>query len=538
MDRRAPRKNEDSITDNKKKIDQAVMPSLQSGKTVSPMEDSGPDFRSMLTETPSVVGFARMGSTTSSHGARPGLSVEDLGLSRADLGFQADATRDASTVAKPAFVKNRDYSKERLPTLERQRLSHLGSMDTPREEPDYKPFFIQSSWENPKIRSIPKYYPLERSSRVLDDHEHKIDEILKNLSGCFRVLGLQAKYLENPAGAALLTPEQVEIYLYLWKTGKAGKQYCIEVQRRRGDSVTFHRYARHILEAASGDFDPAEYTDLTDSHYLKAAEKLLRNELAKAVEEREESLISIELAATLIKKDRFDARLLGMESLCILTDPRKTNLNTALLASRAVLFGVQKEEKGNQSFRQIHEFVLNVVQNRCMGDEDSFLQDMVVEYDSDDEDMFDDDDEERDEKKPPEYYDSMKTFVNYGLTILANSWEVVSTFESFESEPETTGASYSVDAAVAEFHRISSDLTHTDILTSLLTELGRADKKAHNACLAAKCLRILCQSSEEARDRTKSLYGTESASRAKEIGKATNARLERESAQLLLVLEA
>jgi len=45
MDRRAPRKNEDSITDNKKKIDQAVMPSLQSGKTVSPMEDSGPDFR-------------------------------------------------------------------------------------------------------------------------------------------------------------------------------------------------------------------------------------------------------------------------------------------------------------------------------------------------------------------------------------------------------------------------------------------------------------------------------------------------------------
>jgi hypothetical protein len=434
---------------------------------------------------------------------------------------------------KPGNVKpTGSYHRESFSSTQTPSLGELGRGSV--SPPDYKPLPIKKCWADPKLRSIPKYYPLERSNRILDEHEHNLEDILANLSDCFRVMGFQAKYLENPAGAALLTPEQVEIYLYLWKTGH-GKQYCIEVQRRRGDSVTFHRYARHILEAASGDFDATEFKDFTDSKYLKAAEKLLRNDFVKNVNEREESVASIEMAAGLIKKDRFDARLLGMESLCILTDPRKTSLKTALLASRAVIFGAVKEEEGNHCFREIHEFVLNVVQNRCMGDEDSFLQDMIVEYDSDDDDMFEDG-EERDEAKPPEYYDSMKTFVNYGLTILANSWEVVSTFESFESEPETTGASYSVHSAVAEFHRTAYELTHTDILTSLLTELGRAESKAHNACLAAKCLRILCQSSDDARDRTKSLYGMESASRAEQIGNATNARLERESAQLLLAL--
>ena len=70
-----------------------------------------------------------------------------------------------------------------------------------------------------------------------------------------------------------------------------------------------------------------------------------------------------------------------------------------------------------------------------MGDEVAFLEDMVVEYDSDDEDYFEDD-ELKDESKPPEYLASIKTLLNYGLTILANSWEVFATFESFNSEPE------------------------------------------------------------------------------------------------------
>lgn len=529
MDNRSLKAN-----DNKDKTTPAGMPPLDSGKNVSPMESS-PQYRSiaMMPNFQPAPGFASLQSQSRDvkRASSSQVTVEQLGLRREDFEFSDDATM-------PRLSHSRSLPLDhRVEPIRDQKLNPPVFNPPVFFEREFKPLIIKKSWANPQLRPIPNYYPMERSSRILNlnEHEHKLEEITGNVSECFRVLGIQAKYFESPAGAALLTPEQVEIYLYLWKAG-GGKQVCVEVQRRRGDSVTFHRYARHILEAASGDFDPAEYKDYSDSHYLKAAEKLIRTELTKATDQRQESLIAIELAAGLIKKDRFDARILGMESLCILTDPRKTNLNTALLASRAVLFGVQKDEQ-NPMFRNIHEFVLNVVQKRCMGDEESLLEDMVVEYDSDDEDYFDDE-EERDETKPPEYHDSMKTLVNYGLTIITNSWEVLTTFESFDSEPETTdGHPLSVDTAVAEFHRISSDLTHTDILTSLLMELGRAESKAHNACLAAKCLRLLCQSSHEARERTKALSGLQRASRAEEVGKETNARLERESADLFRVLQ-
>lgn len=450
-------------------------------------------------------------------------SVEMPGLKLEDFPFKHD-----STSTQPKSNLTNYVEAQHMHSLSNTRKPIVVS--DPKPEPDFKPVSIKNSWANPQLRPIPNYYPMERSSRILYDHEHTLKDITGNLAECFRILSIQAKYFESPAGAALLTPEQVEMYIYLWKVG-GGKQVCVELQRRRGDSVTFHRYARHILESASGDFDPAEYKDYSDSHYLKSAEKLLRTEL-KHADQGQEARMAIELAAGLIMKDRLDARILGMQSLCILTDPRKTNLNTSLLASRAVLFG-----EGEPMFRHIQEFVLNVVQKRCMGDDDSLLEDMIVEYDSDEEEYFEDD-EQRDESKPPEYHDSIKILLNYGLTILANSWELQSTFELLDSEPEKTdGNRISVDLAVARFHQMALDCTHTDILTSLLIELGRAEFQAHNACLAAKCLRILCQSSPEARERTKALSGLERAFRAEEVGKATNARLERESAALLRVFQ-
>jgi hypothetical protein len=318
-----------------------------------------------------------------------------------------------------------------------------------------------------------------------------------------------------------LTPEQIEIYLYLWNTPEG---ICVEVQRRRGDSVTFHRYARSILEAASGDYEETTVAD--DSLYLKAAEKLLRTELAST--SHEDAFSAVEIAATLLQKDRLDARVLGMESLCILSDPRKTNLKTAVLVSRALVLGSNEHE----SLQCIHEFVLHMIQRRTMVDEEFFIRDMVVDdYDSDDEEFFA---EERQEGKPLEYQDSITTMVNYGFTILANAWEVLTTFESYHGEPESTSVQHSTDTLVAHFHKACLDLTHTDVLTTLVHEIQRCEVRAHNASLAAKCLRLVCQASAEARYRCK--HGLESVQRAEQVGKATNVRLERECAQLRAIL--
>lgn len=53
----------------------------------------------------------------------------------------------------------------------------------------------------------------------------------------------------------------------------------------------------------------------------------------------EKALKALNMAASLIKKDRVDARTLGMESLVLLTDPSRAGADTAKIASRVVLLG-------------------------------------------------------------------------------------------------------------------------------------------------------------------------------------------------------
>jgi len=97
--------------------------------------------------------------------------------------------------------------------------------------------------------------------------------------------------------------------------------------------------------------------------------------------EAENAIIAIEIAHGLVMKDRIDARLLGLESLCLLTDPKKTGLTTAVIASRAVLLGSAQNINSRSSpeeallcderpFQEIRQAVLSLIQFRRIGDSD------------------------------------------------------------------------------------------------------------------------------------------------------------------------
>jgi len=66
--------------------------------------------------------------------------------------------------------------------------------------------------------------------------------------------------------------------------------------------------------------------------------------------------------------------------------------------------------------------------------------------------------------------------------------------------------------------------------------VGCAETRVHNACLAGKCLKILCSLSELTRNDAQKMFGYETAVRAEQIGKATNVRLEKECGELARVL--
>ena len=444
----------------------------------------------------------------------------------------------------------------------------------------------QPTW-TPRLRCIPSYYPMERSIRILSLEERPLSEITRDIRECLRIMSIQAKLHDDPAGAALLSADQVEMYLYFWETA-GGRSVCVEIQRRHGDSVAFHKYGRHILEASGGDFDVSEYNGWAESHYLRAADKLLKLELAKR-SYRSDSLGAVEIAMSLIRKDRLDARLLGVESLCILTDPRTAHMPTAVTASHAILGGSpvgddtegpirrertlqgRDENRGgeetmgvgaaaemtestisenderpyNEGFDTLRRFLLTLIQKKTMDDEGVILDRMDTDYDSDDDEEFIEADKTG--AKPTDYLVALESMQYFALTVLANSLDVLTSCPQpflFDNAMHDDGTDSdkssrvhsrpaSVESIVDAFHACSVEATGESIISSLRNELGRAERKPHNAAMAAKCIRLLLGASEsfQLENLKDGLLGL--CRRAIGIGKNTHARLEYESTALL-----
>merc|ERR1712227_753973 len=118
-----------------------------------------------------------------------------------------------------------------------------------------------------------------------------------------------------------------------------------------------------------------------------------------------------------------DARQLGLESLCLLTDPEKTGLVTASIASRVVLLGTARDivdVDGDGAalvcdeapFEEIRQTLFSLIQFRRIGNTDEF----------DNESLEDSEEEEH-----------ITVLHNLALGVLANSLDVIEKEESSSS---------------------------------------------------------------------------------------------------------
>jgi hypothetical protein len=394
-----------------------------------------------------------------------------------------------------------------------------------------------SNWVPTALRPVPAYYPLEKSSRLVE--ESSPEEIAARLSECLRTLSVHAIYDNDTAH--LLSSENVEMQLSLWRTPATSLTpgVVVELQRRKGDSIAFHRYSRNILDAAAmGDEEFAtanpNNSAADDVLYSKRVQRLLSTELSKNhdLDEHENAIIAIEIAHDLIMKDRMDARQLGMESLCLLTDPRKTGYMTSVLTSHVVLLGstqgveipgVPIHQEGavldESLFQEIRETILGLVQFSRIG-EDEHSEDMVT----------------------PEA-EHMTILHNLALAVLANALDVVENPDAFDRhEPEDTKPRSRLRTASSndvanEFLQQTEGLSNKEMLSTLIGELGKAPLKPHDATLSAKCLGSLLRASEEARKRAKELDAKAVVSAALEVGEKTHLKLETECKKVVAALE-
>jgi len=467
------------------------------------------------------------------------------------------------------------------------------------------------------IKTIPDYYPLERTHTIVSSKNIRT-VVIPNLRNCFRTLGIQVITTDG-FGASLITKEYIDIHLYFWKMKnndfETDSRVYIELQRRQGDSIMYHYYVKQILKAATAvatnviqdkgiNKNPKYDSDAKERRYSPFStttttifppplipgmnnsknESILSNhdetrgsynpslESSYNQQQQHSCCYPCPMAIGLLKSKQLDSQMLGMESLCMLTDPSKTDRSVAFQVSRDIIFG-----NDNNDF--LHTFVFKMVLLLQQPKEGQSRED--DEYDSDFYDDDDDDDFLFQQQNNNEDYDIWKLLPNiigcsrknysraivilrnYALTILSNAWEVlyyhrqnlIQEEERNDEAGEDLGATlFSFSSAVTttatkiiehsnskvklpkqqynkNYHHNNDDNSIMNLIIQVLwKDIACAHYKPHNACLAIKCLSFLFRFWQ------KYILSEEEQcilQRAKMVGKATNIRLETLSRELL-----
>jgi hypothetical protein len=230
-------------------------------------------------------------------------------------------------------------------------------------------------------------------------------------------------------------------------------------------------------------------------------------------------------------KDRIDANQLGLESLCLLTDAKKTGLTTAVIASRVVLLGSARDVNTNNSapeeallcdetpFQEIRQALLSLIQFRRIGDGDDFGHAEASSQES----------------------EQITILHNLALAVLANALDVIenedlqSAFTSAPEEVPSGRARTDTSESISERFLVDSleCSENREIMKTLISELGKADLKPHNACLSAKCIGSLCRASDKARKKAEELGAKNVVQTALEVGTRTHLKLQRECTKVL-----
>eukprot|EP00804_Cyclotella_cryptica_P019358 CCRYP_018946-RE/>CCRYP_018946-RE protein AED:0.11 eAED:0.11 QI:0/0.6/0.66/1/0.6/0.5/6/2616/593 len=449
-----------------------------------------------------------------------------------------------------------------------------------------------------------------------EDGFHSIEAISNRISNACQHLSIQAEWDNGVPCATLLTMEMVEMVIRMVHSipPTPGPQVLlIELQRRKGDIVTFYNYRRAILDAAEGKFDMLTFdkrdglekpggrdrgnqpratmnrptlsrpTSLrppslrppslsaNDADTMFASLKKEMNSYEALDEDRchkkdntdsqneivDKALEALNIAASLIKKDRVDARRLGMESLVLLTDPLRAGIETAKIASRVVLLGTAREDLAmglendddldtlfdESAGLGIRETILEMI----MGDdfEGKIAKDDIHDYEIDRE--------------------FMDTLFNLGLSVLSNALRTLGEGSEPTAAPPYDERSRSCTdkedrkpspvvpsrrrAATEPVNRPSDmnvpkrfiDDTSAsfgcDVLSSLIRILGQAKSKPHDAYHSARCLDVLFKGGNSHRARARrDLDAKRIISAALEVGARSHAKLADASREALVAL--
>jgi hypothetical protein len=271
----------------------------------------------------------------------------------------------------------------------------------------------------------------------------------------------------------------------------------VELQRKCGCTMVFRRAARVILRAASGLVeDPNPSLTLRKRPNRPLLKRSERPSIPiKDTDEKEAkwpitseneqggAAIALEFVDDMMRKDRLDANLLGIESLLLLTKVETVGNSTATLAAHAV-FGSRRGY--NEMYEQVTR-ALELPDDLCDALTGRHAQRMR----------------------------------SHALTILANSLEILLKHDKNELR--------------AIMHR-QGWLLEENLLTKLLSELSDSEIRPHDAHQAARCLNTIITISSEGKARAIELGAPSIVSGSQRVGYCCHSLLAHESENAIISL--
>lgn len=198
------------------------------------------------------------------------------------------------------------------------------------------------NWKVSVLNEVPLDFHLERTKREIE--KVSVAEVVQRITKSLRLLSVQAEFDSENAKAKCKTIDMVGFHIRLF-AGELRSQepVIVEIQRRSGSPQCFMRACKKILDAAEGVEIQPESTPARKkipSCMMKtpiSEMKCLKNIVKDDVEI--EVTAGISKSLEMLSSKRTDVNVLGLENLCLMTDPLKTRPGVALMACKEMLIG-------------------------------------------------------------------------------------------------------------------------------------------------------------------------------------------------------
>jgi hypothetical protein len=274
---------------------------------------------------------------------------------------------------------------------------------------------------------------------------------------------------------ATLSVDGTEFYIQLIKVRveekkeKANECIIVEMQRLSGSTIIFHRVARNILSASKirnveGLSRVPVSTERSATSHREGSTSI------SAIKESDLFNRTMEIVENLLKKDRVDANLLGMESLQLLTNPNSSSDTMVAYASKITLTGCE--------FGDVKRTLVLLI-----ADHTTFEGEAVEENSAE-----------------AKYFHKIRTCA---FKVLSNALDAMRASDLFEDE------------CLADEEWAGED----GFLSVLLKEMNEAKSRPHDAYLAGKSIETILKNSLRMRSSVSQLEATRIILEAKTVGK-------------------